>query len=119
MPPPIRKKADSGTTLPVITVLRECYRPRCQVGCRYTHGGQGNIAGGLPLGRLCAGTNVNDITCRAIQTGEYLASITKKRLCTRPFWKTSMYSGYVRLREAWSISPERHDSNSDFALVLV
>jgi threonine synthase len=49
-------------------------------------GAMGNIAGGymaknmgVPLGMLCAGTNVNDITYRVIQTGEYHKSESMKK----------------------------------------
>lgn len=41
-------------------------------------GAMGNVAGGymakkmgLPLGKLCCGVNINDITHRAIQTGKF------------------------------------------------
>lgn len=49
-------------------------------------GAMGNIAGGyiaknmgVPLGILCAGTNVNDITYRVMQTGEYHKSESMKK----------------------------------------
>lgn len=46
----------------------------------------GNIVGGymakkmgVPLGKLCAGTNVNDIVFRVVQTGEFHKSNEMKR----------------------------------------
>ena len=49
-------------------------------------GAMGNIAGGymakkmgIPLGILCSGTNVNDITYRVMQTGKYYKSDTMQR----------------------------------------
>lgn len=49
-------------------------------------GAMGNIAGGymaknmgVPIGMLCAGTNVNDITYRVMQTGEFHKSESMKK----------------------------------------
>jgi len=49
-------------------------------------GAMGNVAGGymakkmgLPLGKLCCGVNINDITHRAIQTGKFHRSDSMKK----------------------------------------
>jgi len=63
--------------------LRVCYQlgitpGETKVDIVIPTGAMGNIAGGymakkmgLPLGKLCAGTNINDITYRVIETGKF------------------------------------------------
>lgn len=49
-------------------------------------GAMGNIVGGymakqmgIPLGNLCAGTNINDITFRVLQSGKFYKSEQMER----------------------------------------
>ncbi|KAL7532522.1 hypothetical protein ACHAXR_004678 [Thalassiosira sp. AJA248-18] len=64
-----------------------CFRKECMIDMVIPTGAMGNITGGyfaklmgVPIGMLCAGVNINDITHRVIEKGEFHRKKIQKTL---------------------------------------
>ena len=69
-----------------ITLLLFAIQTDVKVDIVVPTGAMGNITGGymakkmgVPIGMLCSGTNINDITYRVMQTGKFYKSSSMKR----------------------------------------